>query len=242
MAKSVLFGLLVALPAVFAALPNGWKACSKSATDYNSCLKKEITNAVNTLISGDKGLGVLPLDPLRLEFLKIPRGKGPVSMDLSFSNIDITGVKDFEIQSLKNDWKTLRSVIHVPDLTILGNYKVDGQVMVLPIKGDGTFNITLDSLSLDIDIAWIHSQMKSIEVFQMEKFHVGLRPERAYIQLNNLFNGDKTLGEQMNKFLNENWQPILEELRPALGDGISQAFTQISNRIMSRIPANEVDI
>lgn len=40
------------------------------------------------------------------------------------------------------------------------------------------------------------------------------------IQLDNLFNGDKALGQRMNDFLNENWKSLAEEVRPLMNKAL----------------------
>lgn len=42
----------------------------------------------------------------------------------------------------------------------------------------------------------------------------------VHIQLNNLFNGDKALGQRMNDFLNENWKSLAEEVRPLMNKAL----------------------
>ncbi|KAL1449636.1 hypothetical protein WDU94_002122 [Cyamophila willieti] len=50
---------------------------------------------------------------------------------------------------------------------------------------------------------------------------------KAYFNLKNLFNGDKYLGAQMNTFLNENYQEVIREFGPAVGDAFNQVFRSI---------------
>lgn len=54
---------------------------------------------------------------------------------------------------------------------------------------------------------------------------------RLYLRFENLFNGDKALGENMNLFINENWMDILGELKP----GITEAFSQILGNLIDAI-------
>jgi Haemolymph juvenile hormone binding protein (JHBP) len=36
----------------------------------------------------------------------------------------------------------------VPRLSIIGNYKINGKVLVLPIQGDGKCNLTIDNVEI----------------------------------------------------------------------------------------------
>lgn len=69
---------------------------------------------------------------------------------------------------------------------------------------------------------------------------LGLKASRLTMDFENLFNGDKQLSETMNTFLNENWQEILNELRPSLSETISQILISIVSGTFSRIPYDEI--
>lgn len=47
-------------------------------------------------------------------------------------------------------------------------------------------------------------------------------------------------GDNMNVFLNENWEDILKELQPGFEDSLSQAFLEISNRVFTKVPFDQI--
>lgn len=47
-------------------------------------------------LAGDKQLGVLPLDPLKIENVKLPKNTGPVSVDTTFKDLYAYGIKDIK--------------------------------------------------------------------------------------------------------------------------------------------------
>jgi Haemolymph juvenile hormone binding protein (JHBP) len=57
--------------------------------------------------------------------------------------------------------------------------------------------------------------------------------------MDNLFNGDKALGDNMNMFMNENWQDILNELKPAFSEAIGQILENIINNVFSKFAYSE---
>lgn len=63
---------------------------------------------------------------------------------------------------------------------------------------------------------------------------------RCYIRLENLFNGDKLLGPQMNIFLNENWKEASREVGPSIAKAISEIIYQILSNICELVPYNEI--
>lgn len=60
------------------------------------------------------------------------------------------------------------------------------------------------------------------------------------MQLDNLYNGDKTLSDGTNLFLNENWQDILNELKPALKRAMAQIIKGVINPIFTKFPYNDL--
>lgn len=59
---------------------------------------------------------------------------------------------------------------------------------------------------------------------------------RLYIQLDNLFNGNKVLGDTMNSFMNENWKEIFDELKPGILEALGSVIVNIANNVFDRVP------
>lgn len=57
--------------------------------------------------------------------------------------------------------------------------------------------------------------------------------------LENLFNGDKLLGDTTNQFLNENWSDVINELKPALRDAIGLIAGNVIKAVFERFPYEE---
>lgn len=52
----------------------------------------------------------------------------------------------------------------------------------------------------------------------------------------NLFNGDRVLGESTNQFLNQNWADILRELKPVLTEAIAKIYQSIAQPVFAKFP------
>lgn len=71
------------------------------------------------------------------------------------------------------------------------------------------------------------------------KFKMVFDTTRLYLNLENLFN-NKALSDNMNTFLNENWQIILSELKPSVRDTLAKVLTGIINSVFENLPYNEL--
>lgn len=56
----------------------------------------------------------------------------------------------------------------------------------------------------------------------------------------NLFNGNKALGQNIVKFMNENWKEILDDLKQTIVDGFGNVFTSIINHVFSNFPYEDM--
>ncbi|XP_077290305.1 protein takeout-like [Arctopsyche grandis] len=129
--------------------PDHFERCQVSeALDAkpNQCLKISIGKALKALANGDKALDIPQLDPLKLEHLTFERGgsRNAVNLDITLSNVGLLGFSNFVVKKLSSpkNWNmTLKGKLN--QLQILGDYKMNGKVLILPIVGSGKCNITL---------------------------------------------------------------------------------------------------
>ena len=219
-----------------AKLPKTWKTCKKDDPRMNDCLKIAIEEAVHDLVGGNPSLGVFPLDPMHFDTVSIDQGHGPVSIKLDFKHLEIIGVKDLKITNLKTDWKEMHVDFIVPAVIAVGTYNVTGQVLILPIQGNGFCNLTFTNFSGSGQLKFKEIQKNDKKYYQISHFDFIFDAEKMDILLENLFNGDKALGDNMNVFLNQNWPEILKELRPAVSKAFSSAFKEVGNRVFSKVP------
>lgn len=77
--------------------------------------------------------------------------QSPVNIKLNFRNITFTGLsiaKVYKVSGFNENPQGDKLDIRfkTPKITIAGPYKVLGKVLILPIQGDGTCNLTLGDL------------------------------------------------------------------------------------------------
>lgn len=83
--------------------------------------------------------------------------------------------------------------IFFPKLNVEGVYEVSGQILLLPIKGNGIFkgNFT-DSTGV---VRLQFGRKDDTGLVTNKKFSIKIKVGKGNIHLDNLFNGDKVLGE-----------------------------------------------
>ncbi|KAE8749262.1 Takeout-like [Frankliniella occidentalis] len=228
-------------------LPASWKRCKEGEPLFEQCLSEAIEVALADLgANGARELGVFPLDPLFISKVVIEQGSGPVSIDLQFTDLNIYGLRNARVasESVKASFKTpvyLSGKADIAEgLTLKGQYKINGKVLVLPIQGEGECELNLENVTALVDLVCKDETKDGLRYASVDNFKFLLDTTLLKIRMDNLFNGNKELSANMNTFLNENWREIFLELRPAIQDAFGIAFREITNRIFSKVPIDKL--
>lgn len=156
-----------------------------------------------------------------------------------------------------------------PRAELVGPYRVNGRILILPIQGDGISNITLGEWFLAIANHHHHHQIEnevthsincslSVDGDFLVRFHgksvtrngkTYLRVEnlklsfslsKMIFDLTNLYNGDKALGDSTNLFLNQNWLEVFTEIKKSVFSAFSQIIENVLNNVLTKVPYDEL--
>lgn len=75
---------------------------------------------------------------------------------------------------------------------------------------------------------------------QIEKSRLTYTTEKVLFDFTNLFNGNKVLGDTTNRFFNDNWMQIHEELRPKFYEAIASIYETLINKAFGMIPYDDM--
>lgn len=128
--------------------------------------------------------------------------------------------------------------LYLPRLEMTTHYNINGKILLLPIKGNGLAHGNFTDIDVVATIQGERYQSKKTgEIhYRVIDFYVDFNVGHANIYLDNLFNGDVTLSNAMNLFLNDNWKILAAEIKPALENTVSDMFKTFSNKIYSMFP------
>uniref|UniRef100_T1P8S4 Hemolymph juvenile hormone binding protein (JHBP) n=1 Tax=Musca domestica TaxID=7370 RepID=T1P8S4_MUSDO len=226
---------------VNAKFPDEPKPCQYGDAD---CISKAMEYFLRQKNQGEGSINLIAIDPLVIKEISIKQGaESPVNIDLQFINNKLMGLKNANVVKIKGFGKDLseKHEIHlsVPEIELAGNYKVDGRILVLPISGSGTNSIKLSNVLVKMQFAGVPMEKDGKTYMKVEKFRMDLEPKGMHFKIDNLFNGDKALGDNMNLFLNENWQDIYRELRASITSAFGKVFHTVIGHVFTKYPYEE---
>lgn len=114
------------------------------------------------------------------------------------------------------------------------------QFVQFSFTGDGKADLVFDNAELIIKYKPKVIEKNGKQYIQTERFQLDFDTTRFHMNFENLFNGDKALGDNMNLFLNQNWRDILTELKPAITFAVEEILKGLINRIFMKVPYSEI--
>nr|CAD7600937.1 unnamed protein product [Timema genevievae] len=229
-------------------LPSYITPC-KNDENINACAKESAKKAIPYFINGDRKYHIPNLVPLIISELKINQeGNQAIGFNFVAKNATVLGINTVEVDEVMIDLKSGHVEYHLlfPRIEIECDYDVKGKILLLPISGHGSGNITITN----VKVKYVYT-LKINQRDDGKNYTTPVNPTldfelinggRVYITLSNLFNGDKLLGDNMNQVLNENWEALVKDVGPALAEAIGEAFRQILAGIFDLVSIEEAFI
>ncbi|KAL6428596.1 hypothetical protein ACFW04_007905 [Cataglyphis niger] len=221
-------------------IPPFLKICHRNDPNLNECVKQSVNSLRPYLKTGIPALQIPPCEPLRVPQIEISQAVGPISITSTYTDIEVQGGTNFTLKSVKIDIDKdrVRLKLYLPRLEMIAHYNMNGRIMLLPITGNGLArgNFTDIEVIATVQGERYQSQKTGEIHYRVVDFYVDFDVGNANIYLDNLFNGDGTLSNAMNLFLNDNWKVVAAEIKPALENTVSDIFKTFSNKIYSKFP------
>ncbi|CAH1401516.1 unnamed protein product [Nezara viridula] len=223
---------------------NSQTICSLKDKNLEKCLVNSVQGVIPVLVKGLPKYGVFPLDPLHIDILDLSDAPGKtLNVKHKFKNVDLFGLQSTNVRKVSvNKKKTeirVDAIMKEP-ITLTGFYESEGKLLSFPIKGDGRFNITLVNLKAALTMSG-HEIKKNNKIYiHMDTVRFPFTVDRLLLNFENLLKGNKEISESLNNILNENWEPILDDMRDSFESAIGAAFKEIANRVFSKVPVSDL--
>lgn len=220
--------------------PSFVKTCLKSDPEFDECSRTAVQQLFNALGPGLPEIGVPPLDPLKIPKIRILQGDGPVNVNAALDDVTVSGFGQTEVLMSQVDGKTYDffTKLRVPKIRIEGTYDLKAKILLIPLVGRGLCwfeptNMTIDIIS-DVKLY----EKDEFVFFNITAAHVKYSIGGLKLRMNNLFDGINALEESTNVYLNENWRPVSESLRPILSKTIEDILLSFMQQLFHNLPGN----
>ncbi|KAH0808233.1 hypothetical protein GEV33_014558 [Tenebrio molitor] len=104
---------------------------------------------------------------------------------------------------------------------------LDGKVLLLPVQGVGNSTATMKNLSLGGSMKYEEVKKKGKTYMKFVSTKGLVKPSLIVFHFDNLFNGDKVLGDEINRVVNENWKLLYEDSEEAFAGATLKIITNV---------------
>lgn len=207
----------------------------------DQCILDAVRKIQPKLASGklDKDFEVPALEPLKLESIKMERGS---EFKAVFSNILVRGPSNFVIEKLRVNLQntTFDFIITLPRLEFTGKYQLKLRILLLDIQGKGDMRGSMENSRARVRMRANKFVKDGQTYMKFEKFQIKIQIGKNLLHLDNLFNGDPTLGQIGNQFINDNSELFLSEILPGLENNLAAIFTSTANEVVEKASYDEM--
>ncbi|XP_055546226.1 protein takeout-like [Wyeomyia smithii] len=219
------------------AKPDWLRVCRRDNPNDDSCFKKMFEETFPSIAKGIPEIGVQPFDPLRIESVQVSRGTGALSLSGGFKKLNVKGPSNTTVRRASLDFNahTLSFDLEIPKLKIDAVYNLKGNVLLLPLVGDGDITMVLKDVKTSVTTKFSVRPLPEDAIF-IEEMKVTFLVGGIRMHLDNLFQGNQVLGASLNLFLNQNANEVVAELRSDLESGLADIFTGLWNELFNKLP------
>ncbi|KAJ8910750.1 hypothetical protein NQ315_017207 [Exocentrus adspersus] len=222
------------------------KTCSPNSVDFDECCFQSAREAIPSVLKGDRRYNIPEMLPLVLPSVTLDSGP---DFSLVITDLHVYGLQNIELKNIKFDLKNKKNigtVLFSDKFELVGLYEINGRILVIPIRGKGDLNVTTVGCTVDYSTDYVLENRDGEDYISVTKGTSDISMKKAYYRLTNLYNGNKELGmeacasESTNRALNENWEQVLDTLKPVITETVVRIANAIANGVASQVPYKEI--
>ncbi|XP_055294865.1 circadian clock-controlled protein daywake-like [Sitodiplosis mosellana] len=221
-------------------IPDYLHICHENDPNLTGCMITSIETLRPKLVTGIPDLNIPSIEPMDIGNLLVSEATQSNGLRITAKNIRAFGASTFKIKSLEvvEYGQIYNAEVFFPKLEVEGTYEVNGQVLLLPIRGTGPFkgNFTDSTGSVRMQFA----RKENSDLVTMKKFVIKIKVGKGKVRLFNLFNGDKALGDAVNGVLNENFDVVSKDIIPLVERALQRLLKRISSRILENFTYDQI--
>ncbi|XP_002138587.4 protein takeout [Drosophila pseudoobscura] len=232
---------LAMCPWTGAKLPSSIKPCARDDPQLERCIINAVYQIKPRLMHGDLGDGYKtpPLEPLSLDNIELGQSS---QFQAVFTHLEASGGSNFIIDRLiaKPAQISYDLWITLPRIDFKGKYSMHLNLLLLDIKGRGNMHGYAENAKAFVKMRGTRYLRDGQEYVKFTKMTMRIQFKDFKLNLENLFNGDRILGEVGNTLINSNQELYLNEIIPGLERGLSKKFLDVANEILDTATFDEM--
>lgn len=124
------------------------------------------------LISGIPEIGVPHFEPLSIDRVSVSRGSGSLNLQGGFTNLVVHGPSNTTVRraTLDMEKQRLEFDLDIPKLRVDAQYNLKGQILLLPIVGNGDVAMSLKNVKTTVKTKFSLKNLPEVRQFASRLF------------------------------------------------------------------------
>ncbi|XP_028036459.1 protein takeout-like [Bombyx mandarina] len=202
----------------------------------SECTKESTVVAIPIFAAGLPEYGVEKLDPVT--FNKVDASSPNLKFILT--DVEVTGLSGCKPKQIQHGSKLELKILCQAKLN--GNYELNGQVLVLPIKGKGKIHVDLKTTQINVEANYeekLGDDGKKHWHITKWSYTFELQ-DKSDVVFENLFDGNEVLGQAARELIANNGNDIIKEIgSPMIKAAVARVVKNIE-RFFKAIPVEDL--
>ncbi|KAI8120797.1 Protein takeout [Lucilia cuprina] len=220
------------LRGAFADLPPEIQKCKSSNNE--DCITKSFMKVLELYSYGNAEFGLPNISAITLKELIFAESAAdsPVQLNFKFNSVVVGGLEKLKVLRIqgfdKNLTKPLELDILVPQVTIDGDYIMNGKLLLLPLNGKGKGRVDFKNIVFKFKAKIELEQRNNKNFGKIKKLKCwSIEPKKIVFNLQNIGNNNAVLSESINAVINDNWFDLWKELKKNTTKAVEDVITNI---------------
>ncbi|KAI5646096.1 hypothetical protein NE865_01989 [Phthorimaea operculella] len=234
-------GLLVCLLVVVCCNANPVSQLKKCKLSDANCMKESSQAYLNTFLAGFPEIGVRRLEPIMIDKMDV----SDAGLKLILTNGTTSGLDTCRVKKMSYDTQKNRLTGKAQcDLRLDGTYEMSGQLLILPIVGNGPVHVKLRKIVLNIDADMEEIVTDGKTYWNIKSWtHTFTLKEKAYVEFGNLYPDNQLLGDAARDVISQNSNEIIYSIGAPVVKGVLKIVLNTLNKFFNSVPnADLIDI
>ncbi|XP_061397269.1 uncharacterized protein LOC133332915 [Musca vetustissima] len=221
------------------------KSCKIYEPEFTKCSTESIQRFLKEVFTAkvpEVVAEVGKLDPLHLDEIHFKQDNNDAaSLRAHLTNLEVSGLSNIQVTESrvsKKDFSWLTKLFF-PKFKIEGHYKMDGRVLLLPLKGEGQMVIEIDAMNVTMRTKTRLIEKGDFTFYNVTDIKLDLDAQKMTSYFDNLFGGNnEEINRSTNESFNKNWRDFFEALRPLITDTVDKIMFNLIPKLFHMYPAN----
>uniref|UniRef100_A0A1A9ZDH0 Uncharacterized protein n=1 Tax=Glossina pallidipes TaxID=7398 RepID=A0A1A9ZDH0_GLOPL len=206
-------------------LPSNINKCKISD---HVCIAKSINDVIRLYPKGNPSFGFVDISEIKRPKIILSedknRQKSSLGLNLIVENAVLYGLENAKVTSVSGFDPNISKITLTADvmnLRLTGDYNVNGNILLLQLKGKGKGEIKSKRTTFKATVDVRVEKRNGKNYLAINRIKMDIQPHDLHVSLDNLFDGNKELTESLNETINKNWRDFWMELRDLANDALA---------------------